>query len=150
MNAISSIHYSHPGTFAGSFQQSSETPAPFATVIEALRREIGTAGLWVLDEIDPQQVLLRAGHVIGPVRQILFFHPDLVVRLLRTDPCALLEAPLKFVVIELPGGVVSVRWLDPLIAFARYGHPELAYLGKELSLTCRRIVRSALAPALAA
>jgi uncharacterized protein (DUF302 family) len=120
---------------------------PFATTVERLRAAIEANGLWVLHEIDPQAIVARAGHQIGLTRQILFFHPDFMVRLLAADPAALLEAPLKFAVMELDGAV-SVRWLDPAIGFARYGNAALAEVGRELAVVCERIVDAALVPVL--
>jgi len=118
---------------------------PFATTVERLRAAVEAHGLWVLHEINPQAIVARAGHEIGLTRQILFFHPDFMVRLVAADPAALLEAPLKFAVMELDGAV-SVRWLDPAMGFARYGNAALAEVGRELEILCERIVDDALAP----
>ena len=106
---------------------------------------ISQADFWVLHEIDPQAIVARAGYMIDSTRQILFFHPDLMARLLRADPAALLEAPLKFAVMSLPQGGVSIRWLDPATAFARYSHPELDALGKELTAICETIAAKVVA-----
>ena len=67
-----------------------------------------------------------------------------MARLMRADPAALLEAPLKFAAMALPDGSVSVRWFDPAIAFARYDNPALAELGRELAALCERIAAKAL------
>ena len=94
-------------------------------------------------EIDPQAILQRAGHSIGAARQLLFFHPDLLVRLLQADQSALLEAPLRFAVMELPDGAVTIRWFNHALSFARYDNPALTNLGRELAATCERIVSDA-------
>jgi len=93
--------------------------------VARLHLAIEAADFWVLHETDPQALLLRGGCAIGPARQILFFHPRFMVRLLAADPAALLEAPLKFGVIELSAGNVMLRWADPAAAFARYGNRAL-------------------------
>jgi hypothetical protein len=67
-----------------------------------------------------------------------------MARLLTADSAALLEAPLKFAVLEPTAGVVSVRWSDPTAAFARYEHPALNDLGRELASVCEGIVTAAL------
>ncbi len=131
------------GTVAA-FQRARTTPLPLPTVIERLRSAIAASGLWVLHEIDPQAILARVGHDIGAVRQILFFHPDRMVRLLGADPAALLEAPLKLAIMALPDGSASVRWTDPALAFGRYGNPALSQLGQELATLCEKIVTEAL------
>ena len=144
MNAEGMVKYGDTGPAVASFGHVRITKLAFPAVLDALRESIKSDGLWVLHEIDPQAILSRAGLVIGVARQILFFHPKLMVRLLQADPAALLEAPLKFAVMELADGTVSVRWFDPAVAFARYGNPALAALGQELAATCERIAAAAL------
>jgi uncharacterized protein (DUF302 family) len=109
-----------------------------------LRAAIVAADLWVLHEIDPQTLLSRGGFSILPARQVLFFHPRYVARMLSADPAALLEAPLKIALLEMPQGGSRLHWLDPAAAFSRYGNPALTELGKELAALCEKIVAAAL------
>ncbi len=146
MSGAEAVRYGTTGPAVAAFGHVESTSLPIAATVERLRNAIEAAGLWVLQEIDPQAILAKGGHSIMPVRQILFFHPDLMVRLLEADPAALLEAPLKFAVMALPDGTVSVRWIDPAAPFARYGSTALAALGRELAVTCGRIAAAALAP----
>src|SRR4051812_22803369 len=103
----------------------------FETVLETVRAVLGAADVWIIHEIDPQMLLKRGGYSIARTRQILFFHPRYMVRLLGADPAALLEAPLKVVVME-EANAITLRW--PLVGplFDRYGHEELSALGREL------------------
>jgi uncharacterized protein (DUF302 family) len=140
------ISYGGPGEAAASFQRAIVTDETFERVIVRLRKGVEAAGLWVLHEIDPQAVLRRGGHEIGAGRQILFFHPDLMVRLLGADQAALLEVPLKFAVLELADGTVSVRWIDPATAFVRYRNPSLDRLAAELAEICERVATAATGP----
>ncbi len=121
------------------FQRSIICAHPLPDVVARLREAIEAADLWVLHEIDPQALLERGGYAIRPARQILFFHPPLMARLLAADPAALIEAPLKFAVLDLPDGAVSVRWNDPAAAFARYGNAALTTLGQEFASVCEQI-----------
>lgn len=134
---MSTIAY---GAAVAAFQHARITTLPFEDVLIRLRHAIEAAGLWVLHEIDPQKVLQRGGHDIGPARQILFFHPDLMVRLLQANPAALLEAPLKLAVMQQPDGTVTIRWHDPAVAFGRYGNPVLTDMGQDLASRCGQIV----------
>jgi uncharacterized protein (DUF302 family) len=113
---------------------------PVEEVVTRLKERIVAADLWVLHEIDPQMLLHRGGYQIGPARQILFFHPRLMSRLLAADTAALLEAPLKFAVIGFSERRTGLRWLDPREAFSRYGSHTLAGLGNELAGICEDIV----------
>ncbi len=140
------VTYADPGEAAASFQRCRVSALPVADVVARLRKAIEAADFWVLHEIDPQMLLRRGGYAIGAARQILFFHPRLMARLLAADPAALLEAPLKFAILELPGGTVMVRWSDPAAAFARYGSRALADLGRELAAACKEIATAGLGP----
>jgi uncharacterized protein (DUF302 family) len=131
--------YGEIGRAASDFQRSRMYALHVSDVVARLRARIEAAELWVLHEIDPQALLQRGGYAIAQARQILFFHPRLVVRLLAVDPAALVEAPLKFVVLELAPSETMVRWNDPTIALGRYGHPALAALGRELAAACEAI-----------
>lgn len=128
------------GEAVAAFQHDRTTALPFEAVLTRLRQAIEAAGLWVLHEIDPQKVLQRGGYEIGPARQILFFHPDLMIRLLQANPAALLEAPLKLAVMQQPDGYTMIRWQNPAVAFGRYGNPVLTEMGQDLASRCGRIV----------
>jgi uncharacterized protein (DUF302 family) len=139
-----SIAYTLPGDAAASFQGVRVATAPFTEVVWRLREAIEAADFWILQEIDPQMLLKRGGYLIAPVRQILFFQPRFMARILEADPAAAVEAPLKIAILELPGGTVQVRWINPAAAFARYGSTVLADLGQELSAACEQIVAATL------
>ena len=145
MSPAEAVDYGTTGPAVASFGHVRTVESPLTVVAERLRQAIEASGLWVLHEIDPQAIVARAGYMIDSTHQILFFHPDLMARLLRADPAALLEAPLKFAVMSLPQGGVSIRWLDPATAFARYSHPELDALGKELTAICETIAAKVVA-----
>ena len=134
---MSAIAY---GEAAAAFQHARIITLPFEEVLTRLRQAIEAAGLWVLHEIDPQKVLQRGGYDVGPARQVLFFHPDLVVRLLQANPAALLEAPLKLAVMQQPDSNIVIRWHDPATAFGRYGNPILTEMGQDLASRCEQIV----------
>lgn len=134
------VTFGKPGTEPVSFQSSHLSTRSFDEVLTRLRKEIEGAGLRVLNEIDAQKALQGVGRATGGLRLIFFFHPELVVRVLETDWNAMVEAPLKLLVTELPEGTVSVRMADPAMAFGRYGNSALAGFGKELAATCQRII----------
>jgi len=140
VSGATTVTFGKPGTEAASFQSSHLSTRSFEEVLSRLRKEIAGAGLRVLNEIDPQKALQGIGRSIGGSRLIFFFHPEHVVRVLETDWSAMVEAPLKLLVTELPEGIVSIRMADPMVAFGRYGNSALAGFGKELAATCQRIL----------
>ncbi|MCK1323548.1 DUF302 domain-containing protein [Bradyrhizobium sp. 156] len=115
------------------FQHMVAASSSFETVLGTIRTVLSEADMWIIHEIDPQMLLRRGGYIIARTRQILFFHPRYMVRLLGADPAALLEAPLKVVVTE-GANAVTVRWPVPGLLFDRYGHDDLSLLGRELEL----------------
>jgi uncharacterized protein (DUF302 family) len=135
---LQSIHY---GTASPSLGRASRLS--FGETLASLKAAIAAEGLWLLHEIDPQMLLGRGGFGISPARQLLFFHPRYLVRLLEADPSALIEAPLKVAVLELPDGTVWVRQLEVAQAFARY--QGLAGLGEELAALSGRILAAVVA-----
>ena len=123
------------------------TNLDFDTVVERVKSEIATAGLWVIAEIDPQMLLRRGGFAIPRTRQILFFHPRYMSRLLTADASAIVEAPLKFVVTERGAGAV-LRWPEPIASFRP--HPRLAALAEELGGLASQIAHAATGDKIAA
>lgn len=121
---------------AGGGQVALAAGYPFAETVERLKAGVAAENLWVIAEIDPQMLLRRGGYDIPPVRQILYFHPRYMARLLSTNAAAIVEAPLKFVVTASSGGAV-VRYPEPAFAFARYD--GMADLGAELGGIANRI-----------
>ena len=134
------VRFGQPGTAADTFQRSAISRRSFDDVLATLRQAIEEAGMKVLQEIDPQKALASFGHVIDGSRLVFFFHPNLVIRLLQTDWTAIIEAPLKLAVTELPNGTTSLRMADPAAAFARYGNAALTTFGQELAVTCEGII----------
>ena len=134
------VQFGQPGTETETFQLIRTTSRPFQEVLDSVRDEIGAAGMKVLHEIDPQAALQGFGHTIGAARLVFFFHPNLLHRLLETDWTAIVEAPPKLVLLELPDGAVSLRMANPAGALARYGNPALTAFGQELAAICARIM----------
>ncbi len=137
------LDFGQPGTAAAQFQFDVTSRRPFPEVLAALRQAIDQADMKVLHEIDPQGALRSIDKVIGGARLVFFFHPQLLARLLEIDSSAIVEAPLKLAVLEMPDGSVSIRAADPAIALGRYGSSALTGFGQELSAACDRIVRAA-------
>ncbi|WP_188131261.1 DUF302 domain-containing protein [Mesorhizobium sp. NFR06] len=111
----------------------------FDETLQRLRDAITAAELWIIHEIDPQALLEKGGITTIRLRQLLWFHPRYMARLLLTDPGAVPEAPLKFVVSEQAAGV-TVRALNPVVVFSPY--PRLFGLAQELSDTTEQMLRT--------
>ena len=132
--------FGNPGTEIETFQLVRTTTRPFQEALDSVRNEIDAAGMKVLHEIDPKVALQGLGHHIGGARLVFFFHPNLLHRLLELDWTAIVEAPPKLALLELPDGTVALRMNNPANAFARYGNSALTAFGQELAATCERIM----------
>ena len=99
----------------------------FEATVARLKEAITEMDLWLINEVNPQILLERGGYAIQPARQLFFFHPRYLVRLLGADPAALVEVPLKLVVLQMPDGSVTVRHNHVKELLSRYrGMSELA------------------------
>lgn len=125
---------------AGAGQAALLSAYPFAETVERLKAAIATEDLWVIAEIDPQMLLKRGGFAIPSTRQILYFHPRYMARLLASNAAAIVEAPLKFVIMDAPSGEVVLRYPEPKAAFARYD--RMSSLSEELGTIAARIAAS--------
>ena len=79
---------------APEWQRVHSSSLPFQATIDRLKGGIQAEGLWLLHELDPQALLRREGFTMGPARQLFFFHPRYMARLLEGDPAAILVAPI--------------------------------------------------------
>jgi len=143
MSEVVSFEFGQPGDAIRIFHSSRVSTQPYVAVTEALQDSIAHESLKLLYEIDVQNALGHAGHTVLGARLMFFFHPRLVYRVLQLDWSAMVEAPLKFLVIEQSDGT-TVRWADPAVAFARYNNPAPVEFGQDLSAVAARIVENGL------
>ncbi|MFQ6046097.1 MAG: DUF302 domain-containing protein [Gemmatimonadales bacterium] len=110
----------------------------FDETVRALKQAIEGENLMVVHEINPQQMLRMVGVRTGGMRQILFFHPRYMKRILEANRNGGIEPPLKLLVMEAPNGSVMVRYHDPVHQLAAY--EGLEDVATELRAVIERIV----------
>ena len=99
----------------------------FSDTVELLKASIEAQNLMVINEVDPQKMLRLVGVKTAGMRQIFFFHPRYMKRIFETNKQASIEPPLKIVVMEMPNGIVMVRYINPSYKFDPYnGLDDLA------------------------
>ncbi len=106
------------------------SPHVFENTVDLLKQAINAAEFILIHEINTQQILASKGIKIAGLRQLLFFNPAYMKRLLDINPEAILEVPLKFVIVESADKSVVVRYIRPRQLFDRY--TGLTELAKEL------------------
>jgi uncharacterized protein (DUF302 family) len=115
---LSNVEYAPASSLP--FQSVVVSVLDFEATIARLKQAITDMDLWLINEVNPQILLERGGYAIQPARQLFFFHPRYFVRLLGADPAALVEIPLKLVVLQMPDGSVTVRHNDVEELLNRY------------------------------
>lgn len=119
MHAILKPVTYHPSS-SPSFQLRVTSRFHFERTLDVLREGIAAKDMWVVHEINPQMLLEKGGYGIHPARQLLYFHPRYVEQILTTDPTALVEIPLKLVVLQDADGEVTVRFNSVHSLLGRY------------------------------
>ena len=120
------------------FQTVVRSAHDFDTTVARLAQAIAAHDLWLIHVIDPQMLLRKAGHDMPAARQLLFFHPRYLARLLAIDPAAVAEVPLKTVVLQAADGGVDVHHPRIGLQLARYAGFEA--LGAELAAVGEAVV----------
>lgn len=122
------------------FQAVTVSALDFEGTLARLKQRIEAMDLWLIHEINPQMLLERGGYAIAPARQLPFFHARYAARLLEADPAAVVEIPLKLIVLQMPDGSVTVRHADVLAQFGRYAGMDA--LARELAELSRQLMAS--------
>ncbi|HEX9728060.1 MAG TPA: DUF302 domain-containing protein [Gemmatimonadales bacterium] len=117
-----------------------ESAHDFDATLAALKQAIEGENLMVVNEVNPQQMLRMVGVRTGGMRQVFFFHPRYMKRIIETNRNGGMEPPLKILVMEMPNGQVMVRYHDPVHQFAPYG--GLSEIATELRGAVEKIVNS--------
>jgi uncharacterized protein (DUF302 family) len=102
---------------------------PFETVYIQLKENILAEGFLILHEIDTQSIVSKHGIIIKPLKQILFFHPNYIQKIVAEDYLAINEIPIKLVVMEIDENKISVSVPNPKERLSSY---TTEGLGEEL------------------
>ncbi|MDX2259155.1 MAG: DUF302 domain-containing protein [Hyphomicrobiaceae bacterium] len=135
---LQTIAYAADGAHGPGRQRVYTSPLDLEATVAALEEAVAAEDLWVVAKLDPQMLLAKGGFAIRPARQIFYFHPRFMSRLLQANPAAIVEAPLKVVAMAGPDGSVSLRHPDVAAAFASY--PGMSEIAAELEAITQRII----------
>ncbi len=113
---------------------------PFEATLQTLRDHIAAADMMILHEIDTQMIVKKGGLGIPPLRQLLYFHPRYMKRVLEGNPASVIEAPLKFAVRETESGEVHCGYIRPDYLFGRY--QKMEEMAAELDAMAAKIASS--------
>lgn len=102
----------------------------FRDVCDIARKAIHESGFLLLHEIDTTAIMKNAGYTVGPIRQLLFFHPRYMKIIVDKDPDSVIRAPLKIALQSTGNNETLVMFNDPKDIFA--GSSGLDDLSEEL------------------
>ena len=112
----------------------------FNDTVEILTAAIEEENMMVIKEIDAQKMLKMVNKKVGGMKQLLFFHPRFMKRIIETNRLGAIEPPLKVAIMERPDGKVMVKYVKPSYLLGAY--PGLEALGAELDTVVQRIASS--------
>lgn len=107
-------------------------------IVARLKEGIAQQGMWLIHEINPQQLLRKESISMLPARQLLYFHPRYMRVIIENAPLAIIEVPLKLLVFALPDGRVVIRRTKVIQQLAPY--PSLTELAVQLEALSHQIV----------
>ena len=111
----------------------------FDETVDILKGAIEEQNLMVIFEIDAQKMLRMAGKETKGMKQIFYFHPKYMKRVIEANKAASIQIPLKFIVMEKPDGKVIVRYILPSKLLENYKGEEL--IANELDTLVATIVK---------
>lgn len=114
----------------------------FSDTVELLTAAIEEQNMMVLKTIDAQKMLKMVNKQVGGMKQLLFFHPRYMKRIIEINPQGTIEPPFKIAVMERSDGKVMVKYIKPSSLLGKYA--GLAELGVELDGIVEQIATSVL------
>lgn len=85
----------------------------FQETVDILKGAIEEQNLMVIYEIDGQKMLRMAGKAVKGMKQIFYFHPKYMRKVVEANQAAVIQIPLKIIVMEKPDGKVVIRYFRP-------------------------------------
>jgi uncharacterized protein (DUF302 family) len=96
----------------------------FGETVDILQGAIEEQNLMVIHVIDGQRMLRMAGKETGGMKQIFYFHPKYMKRVMEANKDAMIQIPLKLIVMEMPNGKTAVRYFMPSTILNEYTGEE--------------------------
>lgn len=112
----------------------------FSETVDMLKGAIEQQNLMVIHEIDGQKMLKMAGKEVGGMKQLFFFHPMYMKKVVEANEMAGIVIPLKIIVME-KGDKIMVRYFMPSIVLKPYKGTEA--IAKDLDAKVTKIIAEA-------
>ncbi|WP_226578102.1 DUF302 domain-containing protein [Acuticoccus sediminis] len=123
-----------------------ETDKDYATLLNDLKEAVKANKMAVVTEAGPTEVAAQRGATIPGNRVVGVFRNDYAVSIIELVPAAMIEAPIRIMVMEEPDGTATLAYATPTTVFAPYmadGGGELEELAASLDEIFADIVADA-------
>jgi uncharacterized protein (DUF302 family) len=96
------------------------TDKSYEALLSDLKAAVAAEDMGVVTEAGPTEVAASRGETIPGNRVVGVFRNDFAVTIIRAAPTAMIEAPIRFMVMEEPDGSATLAWERPSSVFAPY------------------------------
>lgn len=123
------------------------SPKTYAALLEDLRAAVRAENMGLVTEAGPTEAAAARGVTIPGNRVVGVFRNDYAVRALAASEAAMIEAPIRFYVVERADGGATLAYKTPSLVFAPYadeGGAALAAVAAELDAIFAAIAARAL------
>ncbi len=97
-----------------------ETEKDYATLLADLKAAVQAHEIGIVTEAGPTEMALSRGEMIPGNRVVGVFRNDFAVEIIRAAPAAMIEAPIRIMVMEEPDGTATLAYKYPSVVFAPY------------------------------
>ena len=143
--AIADPHNPGPADFPYDGIVRIDTAFPFPELWDRMEIAVREHEMLLITRASASRGAASRGVDISGNGVIDIYRNDFAVRMLTASVAAGYEAPMRFYLIETPGGSALI-YRRPSAAFAPYGHADLDELGAELDVIFESIAQQAAVP----
>lgn len=97
-----------------------ETGKSYEALLSDLKEAVREENMGIVTEAGPTEAAASRGETIPGNRVVGVFRNDFAVDIIRAAPAAMIEAPIRFMVMEEPDGTATLAWKRPSTVFAPY------------------------------
>lgn len=115
----------------------------FSETVKKLKGAIRARNLTVIFELNYEEIMGAAGIEGKNLVTIGFVGPEMKHDILRAEPKAALEIPLRIAVRELDDGAVDVIYYQPSYLMSHYQNRDLDKLKKKMDILVGSIIKEA-------
>lgn len=122
------------------------TDKPYQQLVDDLKAAVGANDMGVVTQAGPTGMAAQRGETIPGNTVVGVFRNDFAVTIIRANPAAMIEPPVRFMVMEEPDGTGTLSYIAPSERFAPYtveGGPAVAEAAAALDDIFAKIAQDA-------